>query len=89
MTTTEARPDGSLVNGFLRWHPCGVHNSHERDHAHNLFDVHYCMVYNRCAFPTGTCEQCHGYALTVLPGPAPTSPGADQFSEPDFLNLIF
>ena len=25
----EARPNGSLVNGFLRWHQCGINDSLE------------------------------------------------------------
>ena len=44
----EARPNGSLVNGLLRWHRCGISKSLENDHPHTLFNHHDCNICNHC-----------------------------------------
>ena len=36
--TLESRQNGSLVNGFLRWHPFGINNSLGNDHPDTCFN---------------------------------------------------
>ena len=59
----EARPNGSLVNGFLRWHQGGIKNSLENDNPLTLFNYHDCNFCNRW----NHCKYCSRPILTRDP----------------------